>query len=145
MKAKDIKYIVVHCADTPASMDIGVEEITDWHVNGNGWSDIGYHYVIRRDGNIETGRNLNTPGAHVKGFNSKSWGVCWVGGRGSDGNPEDNRTDEQKMSLAALLFTLQMEAPQAKIIGHGQLNDGKSCPNFDVEEWLEEICFYDEI
>lgn len=77
---REINLIVVHCTYSRPSMDIGVEEIRKWHVEGNSWTDIGYHYVIRRDGTIEDGRPIERPGAHVKGHNSNSIGIAWVGG-----------------------------------------------------------------
>jgi len=76
-----IQKLIIHCADTPPNMDVGAEEIRRWHVEGNGWSDIGYHYVIRRCGLIETGRDESTPGAHVRGHNTGSIGVCMVAAR----------------------------------------------------------------
>ena len=72
-------YIVVHCAATKPSMDIGADTIRDWHVNGNGWSDIGYHFIVLGDGTVETGRHINKTGAHCRGHNKGSIGVCVTG------------------------------------------------------------------
>ena len=66
---RDINLIVIHCSATPPDQKIGAEEIRDWHVNGNKWSDIGYHYVIRRNGVIDVGRDVSVAGAHAKGYN----------------------------------------------------------------------------
>ena len=74
-----IEKIVIHCTFTPPTMNIGVEEVRKWHVEENKWSDIGYHFVIRRDGTVESGRPVERPGAHVKGHNSNSIGIAWVG------------------------------------------------------------------
>ena len=82
---REIDAIVIHCSYTPPSMDIGVREIYDWHVNDNGWKDIGYHYVIRRNGNIEIGRPEHTPGAHVAGHNHNTIGLCLVGAKARQG------------------------------------------------------------
>mgnify|MGYP001441377098 CR=1 FL=1 len=87
-------YIVVHCSATKPSMDIGSEKIRDWHVNERGWRDIGYHKVIRRNGEIEDGRDIRDSGAHAAGYNSKSVGVCMVGGMAEDNSAENNFTDK---------------------------------------------------
>ena len=143
-------YIVVHCSATRATSDIGVDEIRDWHVHKNGWRDIGYHAVIRRDGEIEWGRHFDEEGAHVAGQNYRSVGVCLVGGIDFDGSPENNFTDEQFKSLTVLLEVLQRAYPSASILGHRDLSpdldgDGvvekhewvKDCPCFDVREWRQ--------
>ena len=89
MKASDVKYIIVHCAATKPSMDIGFEDIDRWHKD-RGWSGCGYHIIIRRDGNLEYSRGLKPrgtvfrQGAHVKGFNDISIGICLVGGMAQD-------------------------------------------------------------
>jgi len=140
-------YIVVHCSATPSTSDIGVDEIDDWHKQ-RGWSGIGYHAVIRRDGEIEFGRHFDEVGAHVKGQNYRSVGVCMVGGVDDQGDAEDNFTDEQYESLVAILVTLERAYPFAEILGHRDLSpdldgDGiieehewlKDCPCFDVREW----------
>jgi N-acetylmuramoyl-L-alanine amidase len=85
---REIDLIVIHCAYTSPKMDIGVKEIDEWH-RARGWNQIGYHYVVRRDGTVEHGRSVKTVGAHVKGFNAKSIGVCLVGGT-MEGRDEDD-------------------------------------------------------
>lgn len=131
-----VDTIIIHCADTPPTMDIGVEEIREWHVKDNGWSDIGYHYVIRRDGTIETGRDLNIAGSHCYGYNKSSIGICLVGGRKKEGE-EELFTAEQYDSLESLLINLKaFVSVKVDIKGHRDFNSAKSCPNFDVAEWL---------
>lgn len=133
-----IDLIVIHCADTYPHMDIGVKEIDQWHKE-RGWKGVGYHYVIRRDGTIETGRQENEIGAHVTGHNRFSIGVCWVGGKGEDGSPQDNRTERQKQALRSLINGLYSKYPDAIITGHSDLNAGKVCPCFNVQAefgWL---------
>lgn len=134
---RQINKIVIHCADTPAGMDIGAEEIRRWHTdprpNGNGWSDIGYHWVIRRDGTVEPGRPEEDPGAHVAGHNADSIGVCVVGGK--DGF---NFTRRQMAALEAKVIDLTSQHPGAKVVGHTDLDPRKPCPNFDVIEWWQE-------
>ena len=127
-----IDLIVIHCTDTYKRMDIGVDEVRKWHLN-RGWSDIGYHYIIKRDGTIEEGRPLDKIGAHCKGHNKNSIGIAYVGGRGDNDKPEDNRTVAQKKTLAALCINLQAEHQDAEIKGHNELSS-KACPSFDVQE-----------
>jgi len=139
---RKIDAIVVHCSATSPSMDVGVTLIRDWHVNERGWSDIGYHYVIRRDGTIEKGRPERRPGAHAKGFNHNSIGVCWVGGVSQDTKTaEDNRTAEQSASLFSLLQNLQERYEGAAVLGHRDIKGvKKACPSFDVRAWYTQAC-----
>lgn len=99
--------IIVHCSATKPHQDIGATEIRRWHVEDNGWSDIGYHQVIRRSGAIELGRPLHVSGAHARNFNSRSVGVCLVGGLDVEGQPEFNFTDEQMATLETILEFLK--------------------------------------
>lgn len=134
-----IDTLIIHCSYTPPSMDIGAAEIRGWHVDDNKWSDIGYHYVIRRDGSIDLGRPLARPGAHVEGHNKYSIGVCLVGGvdkGGPTGKPEDNFTPMQKATLLVLLYQLRNLFPDTRICGHRDLQPKKACPSFDVGRWL---------
>lgn len=129
------KYIVVHCAATKPTMDIGLREIRQWH-RERGWLDIGYHYVIRRDGTVETGRPQEVIGAHVEGHNYESLGICMAGGIDAKGKPENNFTPAQFESLRTLLDKLKVDYPSAKIVGHRDLDPKKACPSFDVASWL---------
>lgn len=135
-KATD--FIAVHCSATRPSMDIGVKEITQWH-KAKGWSTIGYHYVIRRNGTLETGRRENEIGAHVEGHNHNSIGVCLVGGVHEDDLvPEANFTDAQFACLKTLIGFLKTKYPAAKVQGHRDFpNVKKACPSFDVADWLK--------
>ena len=131
-----INLIVVHCSVTPPDMDIDANTIRDWHVNDNGWSDIGYHYVIKRNGDIEKGRPDHISGAHVKGHNEGSLGICLVGGVDKDNNADCNFTQNQFYSLESLLARLKSEYNNPEIKGHRDLDNGKACPSFDVESFL---------
>lgn len=137
---RPIDDIIIHCAATYPTMDIGAKEIRKWHVEGNGWNDIGYHYVIRRNGTIEKGRVLDRPGAHCKGHNAKSIGICLVGGLEKlvDGKTisKANYTQEQWNSLKDLVLELKSKFPFAQIHGH-QDYANKACPCFNVQEWWE--------
>lgn len=132
------KYLVVHCAATKPTMDIGLREIRQWH-REQGWLDIGYHFVIRRDGTVEKGREVGVIGSHVKGHNHESVGICLAGGINAQGKPENNFTPEQFAALDALLWELQTTLyPEATVLGHRELDSGKACPSFDVQKWLKD-------
>lgn len=133
MRPENIRYIIIHCAATKPSQDIGAAEIRRWH-RKQGWKDIGYHHVIRRDGTVEPGRPEDRAGAHAKGYNSMSIGVCLVGGLDEEGRSEPTYTPEQWRSLAALVCDLHSRYPDAEIIGHNNVA-AKDCPCFDVRAW----------
>ncbi|NBK20425.1 MAG: lysozyme [Spirochaetia bacterium] len=134
---KVTNYLVVHCAATRPSMDVGVKEIRQWHLK-RGFFDVGYHFVIRRNGVIEDGRDVNQIGAHVEGHNFESVGVCLVGGvpENNVNGFEANFTEAQMVSLKALLGKLKAQFPKAKVVGHHHLNPGKACPSFAVDHWV---------
>lgn len=136
---RNIKEIIVHYTATPEGEDYTVEQIRDWHVNGNGWSDIGYHWVIYRDGSIHAGRPEHISGAHCTNHNSVSIGVCYVGGcpprsvQDWNGKSKDTRTGQQKLALVKLLRELKRRYPDAKIYPHSKFAN-KPCPGFDAEK-----------
>lgn len=131
-------YLVIHCSATPAKMDVGLEEITDWHKQ-RGFKTVGYHYIIRRDGRVEKGRPVFEIGAHVVGYNHKSVGICMVGGTDKDNKqPEDNFTQAQWDALYPLLVSLHAIYPKAVIVGHRDLDAGKACPSFNVSKYLDD-------
>ena len=129
--------IVIHCSATPADMDIGVEKIKHWHVVENGWDDVGYHYVIKRDGTLETGRDESMVGSHARAVNGTSIGICLIGGSNKSGDWENNFLPEQFDTLEQLISTLQDKYEIKKIIGHYEVDDKKKCPAFNVKEWLD--------
>ena len=134
-----INKLIVHCSATREGQHITVDTIRDWHVKGNGWSDIGYHYIIYLDGTIVKGREDNVRGAHVKGNNTGSLGICYIGGVEEDGRtPKDTRTDAQKESLESLLKTLKAMHPKSVVYGHRNFAS-KACPSFDAMEEYEDI------
>ena len=136
---REINKIIVHCSATPRHKDFSAEDIRDWHVKGNGWDDIGYHYVIRLDGSIEYGRMVDKSGAHSSGNNYDSIGICYVGGMDKDMEVwNDTRTDEQKESLLLLLKTLKKLHSKANIYGHKDFST-KVCPSFDAKEEYKNI------
>jgi N-acetylmuramoyl-L-alanine amidase len=136
---RDINYIVIHCAATKPSMDVPIERVRKWHLD-RGWSDIGYHYYITRDGKIHKGRDLNIVGAHVSGYNKNSIGICYEGGINEKGDPEDNRTDEQKKSLLKVVKVLKFVFENAVVQGHRDFpNVKKACPSFDAKNEYKNI------
>ena len=129
-----IEKIIIHCSYTPPERDIGVDTIRQWHTKDNGWSDVGYHYVIRRDGSVEPGRDPLTPGAHTKGHNHNSLGICLVGGMSAGNMPECNFTRAQWEALNKLTTHL-VAIHHATVHGHNEFDHNKSCPTFDVQAW----------
>lgn len=135
MIRRSTDYLVLHCSATPPKLDIGVNEIRQWH-KAKGWNDIGYHYVIRRDGKVEPGRPENQVGSHVKGHNANSMGVCLVGGTDARQKPQDNFTAQQWASLQTLLMRLTGRYPRAVILGHRDFPGvAKACPCFNAIDW----------
>ena len=147
---RELNKIVIHCSATHSSMDIGAADIKKWHLD-KGWSDIGYHYVIRRNGAIEEGRPVHIQGAHVKGHNASSIGVCIVGGVGEEPLFDNNFTATQIQVAKCLITTLRyMHAIDPRyVFGHRDLSpdrngDGvvtpdewlKLCPCLDVKQVL---------
>ena len=129
--AKNIKLLVVHCSDTPNNKNLTANDIHKMHL-GFGWDGIGYHKVIRRSGKIENGRPEYWVGAHVRGKNEISLGVCLIG--------KDYFTKKQFMSLERVLKKWKNKHPYAKIVGHREVgNTKKTCPNFDVLDWSKNI------
>ena len=126
-----INEIIVHCTATPEGRDYTVADIRQMH-KAQGWVDIGYHYLIYRDGSIHEGRNVDMVGAHCQGHNAQSIGVCYVGGVARDGKtPKDTRTAAQKDALVHLLMQLVCLYPDATIRGHRDFA-AKACPSFDA-------------
>ena len=105
VERKETKYVVVHCADTPADMDVGAADIRRWHVDERGWDDVGYHWIIKRSGQLEPGRDQRLQGSHALAVNSKSIGVCLVG-RGN------NFTEDQYFTLHNVIQTIKDMHPE---------------------------------
>ena len=143
---REITDIIVHCSATPEGKAYTVEDIRKWHKQ-QGWSDIGYHYVVELDGSVRPGRNVDISGAHCEGHNAKSIGICYVGGlENKPGVPthkqkaKDTRTDAQKAALFALLMDLRRLYPKARIVGHRDYDrKGKECPSFDAKNEYRKI------
>lgn len=134
---RTIDKIIIHCSDTPDGRAVTVDEIRRWHKE-RGFSDIGYHYVIMLDGSVCDGRPLEQAGAHCKGQNAHSIGICYVGGCDLNRRPKDTRTDAQKTAMAGLIRELKRRFPTATIHGHNEFAN-KACPSFDVQKWKKEV------
>lgn len=148
---REITDIVIHCTASKVSSDLTADDIRRMHKR-QGWSDIGYHYVVRLDGKVEQGRDVALIGAHVSGFNAHSIGIVYVGGLDNDANPKDTRNDLQKNALLNLLMDLRKLYPKAKISGHrdfspdlngnGQVEPNeyiKACPCFNAKEEYKRV------
>ena len=141
---RQINKIILHCSDTPKGKHFDIDEIRRWHVEGNGWDDIGYHYLIYLDGSIHKGRPLNIMGAHTRGQNKNSIGICYVGGASNIKNknkkfpPEDTRTPQQKESLFKLIDELMCTYKGATLHGHNEFAN-KACPSFSVADEYKDL------
>lgn len=136
---RKLNEIIIHCSATEEGRDFTVEDIRRWHVQGNGWRDIGYHFVIYRDGTIHIGRPLEQVGAHTSGHNAHSIGICYVGGVAADRKtPMDTRTPQQREALVTLVRILKQAYGISKVSGHREYAN-KACPSFDVQKWRKEV------
>lgn len=138
---RGIDTLIIHCAATPNGRPHSIEEIDLWHrergfarklvhvaVHRPDLANVGYHYVIPLDGTTEEGRSLAEVGAHAAGHNLRSIGVCLIG--------TDQFTPVQWGALRSLAHALRIHIPHLRIIGHRDVNPGKTCPGFDVADWL---------
>lgn len=141
---RKIDMIVIHCSATRVDVPLSPRQLEEMH-RKRGFDGCGYHYYVRRDGEICTMRPVDRPGAHAKGYNQHSIGVCYEGGLDEQGRPADTRTELQKRSLRVLVRVLAMDFQTRRIVGHRDLSpdldgDGviepeewtKVCPCFDV-------------
>lgn len=145
---RKIDSIIVHCSATKAGLDFSAADIDRWH-RERGFNSIGYHYIVCLDGKIEKGRDVLLMGAHCKGWNERSIGICYIGGLDKNGLPADTRTNAQKRVLYQLIMDLQKEYGILQVLGHRDTSpdlngDGviepyeyvKSCPCFNVKEFM---------
>ena len=154
MARKATDYIIIHCSATKPSHNVDIKDIDRWH-REQGWRMVGYHFLIKRDGTVQEGRGLMEGGAHAKGYNERSIGICLAGGicggeacehehvswaSGQKGKPENNYTLRQWEALEILVSTLKEERfPDADVIGHNDVEPGKACPCFDVKTWWNQV------
>lgn len=134
MITRNVKKIIVHCADTKVNQSFDITDVDQWHKQ-RGFSMVGYHYYIKLDGTIQEGRNLEQVGAHCKGQNSDSIGICFEGGKNSDGSKWDSPLSAQLDSWHTLYQYLCLMFGNLPLKGHYEYSE-KSCPNFDIDEFL---------
>ena len=131
---RKIDLIVIHCSATREDRPYPVTSLIADHQTRFGFT--GYHYYITRDGTVYQTRHENLVGAHARGYNQHSLGVCYEGGLNKRGEADDTRTPQQKASLLALLKSLKHAHPTATILGHHDLPGvTKKCPCFDCSEY----------
>lgn len=130
---RNINEIILHCSATKEGHDFGAADIRRWHLQ-RGFNDIGYHFVVRLDGTVEQGRDINHPGAHCLNHNRRSVGICYIGGLDRAGRPADTRTPAQSLALPALISRLRRNHPRATIHGHREFAP-KACPCFNAAEY----------
>ena len=131
--ARPISEIIFHCAATPEGREFDRSDINAWHKQ-RGWSMIGYHYVILRNGTIQEGRPIGMVGAHCEGHNTGTIGIVYIGGLTADGKkPKDTRTPEQISAALGLVSALRDKFKIGRRVrGHNEYNKGKACPSFNV-------------
>ena len=143
---RKIDLIVIHCSATREDRTLTEHDLDECH-RRRGFNGTGYHFYIRKDGRIVTTRPLERVGAHAKGYNAYSIGICYEGGLDAGGKPKDTRTEWQKHSLRVLVKTLLTDHPGCRVCGHRDLSPDlngngeiepeewvKACPCFDVEK-----------
>ena len=137
---REIRRVILHCSATREGQDVSAKTIKRWHTSPpRNWSDIGYHYVIRLDGTIERGRSIYRPGAHTKGHNADSVGVCYIGGVQENGKtPKDTMTEAQERSFRALYSALCIVFDDPSLHGHNEFST-KACPSFKVEDKFPDL------
>jgi len=136
---RKIDLLVLHCSDTRPDQDFTIEKLMTSHRAKGYGSYPGYHIYVRRDGTLFYCRPVAERGCHVKGYNTSSIGICYEGGHSSnpDVKYEDNRTAEQMVALDEVLRILHEIYPEARIVGHCELNPRKACPCLDPPASVE--------
>lgn len=130
---RKINKIILHCSATIAGKDYRAKDIKKWHLQ-RGFSDIGYHYIIDLNGIVEKGRDISVIGAHCKGHNSDSIGICYVGGLDFCNRPTDTRTEYQYKALLALVGELRETYGNIPVYGHNYFDKVKACPCISQDE-----------
>lgn len=129
---RTIDKIILHCSATKEGYHFTTTDIDLWH-KARGFAKIGYHFIIYLDGSIHTGRKIEEIGAHTQGHNSRSIGICYIGGLDKNGAPKDTRTEAQKAAIQSLVEDMKKKYPKATIHGHNEFA-AKACPCFNVKK-----------
>ena len=128
---RKLTRIILHCSATEEGKKYYLEDIKRWHMDGNGWIDVGYHFVIELDGKLRQGRDLDVCGSHTRYHNSSTIGVCYIGGL-KNGEPIDTMTSMQELTWLELVRSLRVVFGNLSVHGHNEYSD-KACPSFDVQ------------
>lgn len=139
---RTINLIVLHCSATRADRCFTQYDLEVCH-RRRGFNGTGYHYYIRKDGTLILTRPLERIGAHARGFNATSIGICYEGGLNCHGKPADTRTPEQKKVMRELILELLRKFPGSRVCGHRDLSpDLNNNGEIEPEEWIKECpCF----
>ena len=148
---RPIDLIVIHCSATRPDRPFSLLDLERAH-RRRGFAGVGYHFYVRRNGRVHAARPLNLAGAHAKGYNARSIGICYEGGLDEEGRPTDTRTPAQCRALVGLVGTLLTRFPGCRVCGHRDLSpdlDGngrveprewvKACPCFDARRLPAEV------
>lgn len=128
---RQITEIIIHCSATPEGRAVTAADIDRWH-RQRGFKSIGYHYVVLLDGTVQRGRAESEIGAHCKGHNRQSIGICYIGGcDATTMQPKDTRTAAQRKMLSKLIADIRRRYPSAKVCSHKDFA-AKACPCFDA-------------
>lgn len=130
-----INEIIVHCTDTKVTQNFDISDVRQWHIS-RGFNDVGYHYYIKLDGTVQLGRALKVAGAHCKGHNSHSIGICFEGGLNADGTKWDGPLEAQIESFFIVFDYIDALIPNIKVSNHYEYST-KTCPNFNIHEYLQ--------
>lgn len=127
---RPINRIILHYTETPEYMDVSIEDVRKWHKE-RGFTDVGYHFLVRLDGSIELGRDIKIVGAHTSGANGDSIGIAYVGGLMNNVQC-DTRNLKQRVSLDVLIgYLRRVYGDHLNVLGHNDFS-GKVCPGFDA-------------
>lgn len=143
---RKINLIVLHCSATREDMSCPPSLVRSWHLQ-RGFSDIGYHYYITRDGVVHQGRPLSRQGAHVSGWNEASIGICYEGGLDSRCRCRDTRTPQQKSAMDRLVADLLRRFPSVtRVVGHRDLSpDTNGNGTVERHEWVKQCPCFDAV
>ena len=126
-KLETIKYLVIHHSQREID---SAKSIKKRHLK-RGWEDIGYHYIINKNGRITKGRNTKYIGAHVKGHNRNSLGICIIGNF-----DKEKPTEKQIKKLLKFLKRLSKKhnIENKNILGHREFKGvTKTCPGKNID------------
>ena len=124
---REIKKIVIHCSDSDNMQHDNLETIKKWHVEERGWKEVGYHFVITKSEGIKKARRIDIQGAHVKGHNEDSIGICLTG--------KHIFTLKQLILCNQLIKDLKNIYKDVDCYKHCDLDDKKTCPNLTQDEY----------